>query len=81
MQSMSVQLCVEACVNMHLHVCMCMCHLSSCCVHTYKSENISEEFLLILHLVPKLDLFSLSLHMFSAILASQNNKMFKEKIC
>lgn len=44
------------------------------CAHAgVNPENISKEFLPVLHLVPKLGLFSLSRHMFSATSASQKN--------
>lgn len=49
------------------------------CVHRHNSENIFKVFLLVLHLIPKVGLYSLSCHKFSAILVSRNHKMFKEK--
>ena len=68
---------MRVCVRVHVCVCVCVC----VCVRAYRHnpEDVSKVFLLILHLVLKLGLFSLSRHMFSAISASQNHKMFKER--
>lgn len=55
-------------------VCTCV---SMICVHRRNSENISKVFLWVLHLAPKLGLFSLSGHTSPAISASQNHKVFK----
>lgn len=64
---------------------VCMCAYMCVCVyarehmHGHNPEDTSKVFLLILHVVRKLGLFSLSRHMFSSISVSQNHKMFKEK--
>lgn len=54
---------------------MCVCVRA----HRHNPAGTSKVFLLILHLLLKLGLFSPSHHMFPAISTSQNYKIFKEK--
>lgn len=77
----SVHVLVTACGSMRACICVCegVCVSIIMCVHSHDSENIFKVFLLVLHLIPQVGLFSLSCHKFSAISVSQNHKMFKEK--